>query len=212
MRNDFENEMRLSERQQQLHLVRAARNGDETAFDRLYLMVEGMLRRSLFRIVPPGDLDDVVQDTMINAFRKLDQFREESSFSTWCVSIGRNTALMRCRKLKREASVIAYSLDQPWSFLEGEKRSFPEPGYEDGKIEQNLFYGLIQRKLRSTPEVHRVAILMQLRGSSVQEIALELNKSVPAVKAILFRGKRALGARIAAEHVKRGNPMEGELR
>ena len=212
MCNDFENKMRLSERQQQLNLVRAARNGDETAFDRLYLMVEGMLRRSLFRIVPAGDLDDVVQDTMINAFRKLDQFREESNFSTWCVSIGRNTALMRCRKLKREASVIAYSLDQPWSFIEGEKRSFPEPGYEDRKIEQNLFYGLIQRKLRSTPEVHRVAILMQLRGSSIREIASELNKSVPAVKAILFRGKRALGSRIAAEHVKRENSLEGELR
>jgi len=212
MRHDCENKMRLSERQQQLNLVQAARRGDDTAFDRLYQMVEGMLRRSLFRIVPPGDLDDVVQDTMVNAFRKLDQFREESSFSTWCVSIGRNTALMRCRKLKREASVIAYSLDQAHSFIDGEKLLFPEPGYEDVKIEQNLFYGLIQRKLRGTSEVHRAAILMQLRGSSVREIASELNKSIPAVKAILFRGKRALGSRIAAEHVKRGNPSEGELR
>jgi hypothetical protein len=49
-------------------------------FERLYMQVEPLLRRSLFRIVPPEDLDDVVQETMIRAYRKLDQFQEESSF------------------------------------------------------------------------------------------------------------------------------------
>lgn len=186
-------------REEQLELVHAARRGDERAFERLYLLVEPILRRTLFRLVPIDDIDDVVQDTMVRAFRKLDQFQEEASFSTWCMSIGVNTALMRRRKLKRESEIITASLDETVTNSDGVEHKMIELGYEDRTFEQKLAYDTVQKGLVGLSEEQQIAILMQLDGGSMEEIAEVIGRSVSATKSILRRGKIALEAAITGE-------------
>lgn len=183
-------------REEQLELVHAARRGDERAFERLYLLVEPILRRSLYRIVPVDDVDDVIQDTMLRAFRKLEQFQEEASFSTWCMTIGVNTALMRRRKLKRENEVIAASLDETLTNNEGVEYKAIDLGYEDRTFEQKLAFETVQKGLVELNEEQQIAILMQLDGGSLEEIAEAIGRSIPAAKSILYRGKNALEAAI----------------
>lgn len=185
-------------REEQLELVQAVRNGDERAFERLYLQVEPLLRRSLFRIVPQDDLDDVIQETMFRAHQKLAQFQEEASFSTWCMSIGINMALMRRRKLKRETQIIISSIDETVTNSDGVEHKVVELGYEDRTAEQNLAYRMVQQGLEAVTAEQRTAILMQLAGHSLDEISTALNRSVPATKSVLLRGKRALEDALSA--------------
>ncbi len=185
-------------RDEQFELVIAFRSGDAGAFERLVQFVDPLLRRSLFRMVPPDDLDDVVQETIIRAYRKIDQFQGEASFSTWCVTIGTNLALYRRKKMKRQMAVIPVSLDETVVSSEGGERAAFDPGYEDRAAERNLAAEIIGKGLSQLSEDQRTAIRMQLDGYSIEEIAFEMARPLSTVKSILFRGKAALEGAVGA--------------
>src|SRR5205085_4667267 len=54
-----------------------------------------------------ADVDDLVQETLLHAWRNRAQFRGESSLLTWVLSIARNRVRMRNRSLGRKAEVEA---------------------------------------------------------------------------------------------------------
>src|SRR5881275_3728348 len=80
-------------------LVRRARERDEPAIRaimqannrRLYRLARGILRND-------SEAEDVVQDTYVRAFTHLEQFRGDSSLSTWLSRIAMNEALGRLRR------------------------------------------------------------------------------------------------------------------
>ena len=91
-----------------LDLVHASKNGDVTAFEKLVKRYD----RRLFRIAQhithnTEDSQDVVQEALFKAFQKLEQFREDSQFSTWLIRITVNRALMSLPKQRptREVSL-----------------------------------------------------------------------------------------------------------
>src|SRR5690349_12152054 len=83
-------------------LVRRALSRDEAAVRaimqannrRLYRLARGILRND-------AEAEDVVQDTYVRAFTHLEQFRGDSSLSTWLSRIAMNEALGRLRRQKR---------------------------------------------------------------------------------------------------------------
>src|SRR6478672_8339662 len=80
-------------------LVRRARGRDEAAI-RLILQANN---RRLYRIARSilrneSEAEDVVQETYVRAFGRLDSFRSESSFTTWITRIAMNEALGRLRR------------------------------------------------------------------------------------------------------------------
>src|SRR5213082_1287337 len=91
-------------------LVRAAKQGDVSAFEELVRRYD----RNVFRIANhithnAEDAEDVVQDAFLKAYQNLERFQEQSKFYTWLVRIAVNEALMRLRKRKPERTV---SLDE----------------------------------------------------------------------------------------------------
>ncbi len=74
---------------------------------RLYRLARGILRND-------AEAEDVVQETYVRAFTHLEQFRGESSLSTWLSRIAMNEALGRLRRQKPgvEWSVLAQSAPQ----------------------------------------------------------------------------------------------------
>src|SRR5215470_8272603 len=60
---------------------------------RLYRLARGILRND-------AEAEDVVQDTYVRAFTHLEQFRGDSSLSTWLSRIAMNEALGRLRRQK----------------------------------------------------------------------------------------------------------------
>jgi RNA polymerase sigma-70 factor (ECF subfamily) len=89
-----------------LALVHATKRGNVVAFEELVKRYD----RKIFRIAQHitrnrEDAQDVVQKTFLKAFQKLDQFQENSQFSTWLVRITINQSLMNLRKLHRKREV-----------------------------------------------------------------------------------------------------------
>ena len=82
-------------------LVAAAKSGDQHAFTELHRRYRPLLKRRIRGIVRNlQDAEDVLQDTMISAFRHLPRFRVQCSFRTWITTIATNTSLMLLRKRK----------------------------------------------------------------------------------------------------------------
>lgn len=67
-----------------------------------------LLHRHLLRMLPAAvDVDDVLQNTLVKAFRNLDRFRGDSKLSTWLYRIATNEALSWLRSSKRRNSRVA---------------------------------------------------------------------------------------------------------
>lgn len=183
--------MRILSGEEQLELVRAARKGDQGAYTSLYELMDSLMRRTLYRIVPESDLDDVIQDAMLRAFLKLDQFKEDAKFTTWCMRIGINAALMCRRKAQIEARSVVASLDSTTTNDEGYEYQV-EVGYDDRTFDQRIASETIERALTMLPDDQRLAIEMQLDGHSIADICLVTGSPVSTVKATLHRGKANL--------------------
>src|ERR1700739_2089339 len=90
----------------ELALVRAAKRGDDKAFEELVRRYD----RNVFRIAQHitqnrEDAEDVVQDAFLKAYSNLEQFQGQSKFYTWLVRIAVNEALMKLRRRRPERTV-----------------------------------------------------------------------------------------------------------
>ena len=74
-------------------LVESAQKGDKKAFGLLVEKYHRKLGRILTRMVrDQTEIEDIVQETFIKAYRALPNFRGDSAFYTWLYRIGINTA------------------------------------------------------------------------------------------------------------------------
>src|SRR6202035_1315477 len=88
-------------------LLSNAKSGDHHAFEELCVRYRGMLKQRIFRIVRnQEDAEDVLQETLLSAYRHLDTFRGTCRVSTWMMKIGINTSLMLLRKRRSLPEII----------------------------------------------------------------------------------------------------------
>ena len=84
-------------------LVRLAQSGDKLAFEALVVKYQRRIARHVARYVPiASDVEDVVQEVFIRAFRGLRSFRGDSAFYTWLYRIATNAALTFLRRAPHE--------------------------------------------------------------------------------------------------------------
>ena len=80
-------------------LVRRACDGDRDAFGDLVGRFHRRVVRMVRRILSDRDLaDEVAQEVFVAAYQSLDQFQQQSEFSTWLLGIARNKSLSALRK------------------------------------------------------------------------------------------------------------------
>src|SRR5262245_18563394 len=94
--------------------VAKARGGDPDAFRVLVERHSRTIYRLAYRMTgKPEDAEDVVQETLVRAYRQLGRFEARSNFATWLYRIGFNCAIdyMRARP-KRESAETHETLDQ----------------------------------------------------------------------------------------------------
>src|SRR5580698_260482 len=91
-------------------LIRRCRADERAAHDELYHRFRRQVAGNLYRVLGDRtDLDDLVQDVFVIAFRGLERFRAEARLSTWLYRICVNVALGKIRTRKRRP--IAYGVD-----------------------------------------------------------------------------------------------------
>jgi RNA polymerase sigma-70 factor (ECF subfamily) len=80
-------------------LVERVRSGNTAAFGELVDRHRGAVFRAAFAALGnEADAEDVAQEALVLAFRRLDQFRGDASVRTWMVSIAWRLALSRRRR------------------------------------------------------------------------------------------------------------------
>ena len=146
-----------------------------------------------------ADAEDVAQEAIVRAFRKLSSFRAESKFSTWLISITINEARTR---LRRQVLVRMDSLDQ----LPDEDKSLSPALLRDWReipseaIERDEVRKLIQQAVDQLPDIYReVFLLRDVEELSINEAAEALKISIPSVKVRLHRARLMLQKQLAPQ-------------
>jgi RNA polymerase sigma-70 factor (ECF subfamily) len=158
-----------------------------------------LLARVQFAPMLRGKLDpsDIVQQTLLQAHRKRDQFRgrTEAEQAAWLRAILANALADAARKyghgvLGRERSLEASLEDSSRRLERWLEDGQPSPGQGMDRHEQLL---CLAEALARLPEDHRRAIeLRHLQGLSVAEIGQQMSRSTASVGGLLQRGLRAL--------------------
>jgi RNA polymerase sigma-70 factor (ECF subfamily) len=153
-------------------LVRAAQVGDREAFGRLYERYGPMVHGLLLARVPPGDVDDLVQDVFLSALRQLPSLRAPEAFGGWLAAIARNRAADHHRRPPHEA-------------LDEERHGAAEPPRADALAVLGV--------IRSLPPAYRETLVLRLvEGMTGQEIADRTGLTPASVRVNLHRGMKQL--------------------
>src|SRR5215468_4091286 len=115
-------------------LVERARAKDFVAFEELLDRYEDKVFRLAYRFVRnESEAKEILQDTFLSVWRKLDTFKGDSQFSSWVYRVAANTALMRLRSQRRHPQISTEDL--PPGFLDNYRPSgteglahLPSPG------------------------------------------------------------------------------------
>src|SRR5678815_2613710 len=95
-------------------LIERCRRHERAAHDELYHRFRRQVAGNLYRVLGDrGDLEDLVQEVFVIAFRGLDRFRGDARLSTWLYRICVNVALGRIRTRRRRPTAVGVpDLDQ----------------------------------------------------------------------------------------------------
>jgi len=176
-------------------LTLAAKSGNESAFVELSRRHSNKIQRLAYRILGNSeDATDVLQESLLKAFKNLARFRGTSSFSTWITRIAINSALMELRR-RRGRVEISYDrstdfagIVEPWEFPDPS----PDPEHLCARHETEK---LLRREIHRLPgSCQTVVELYLVEGPSNSEIAEVLGITVPAAKSRLLRAREKLRA------------------
>ncbi|MEU0133020.1 sigma-70 family RNA polymerase sigma factor [Streptomyces sp. NPDC006296] len=172
-----------------LLVVRAA-EGDEEAFADLVRLHAPPLVRMATRILGnEPEAEDAVQEALISAWRKLPEFRMQSTFRTWVYRIVTN----RCLNVLRSRRPVDH-LDS------ADHVAAPEHTVSPARIaESHAAVDELQRALASLSAEQRACwVLRELDGQSYEFIAQTVGISQEAVRARVFRARRSLTQQLGA--------------
>ena len=176
------------------YLSRLPCSGNRQALDDLFASSSSHLYQVAFRILSnPHDAEDSVQDSLLCAFRNLNQFQGRASFSTWLHRIAINSSLMRLRKRKCRCE---FPLEPVFTGKELHVPAIdplsdePNPEEQCARVEQRK---ILSEALLKLPGPFRTAIkLCDIEGLPTKDAAQRLGVSLSTIKARLFRARRAL--------------------
>ena len=181
-----------------LALVHASKSGDVAAFEELVKRYDRKLLRIAQHITHNReDAEDIVQEAFLKAFQHLDQFREDSKFSTWLIRITLNQSLMKLRKWRPTREI---SIDNDFQ-REGDNLPIdvadwapnPEELYRAAELRE-----ILRKTLQELGVGLRVVfVLRDMEGLSIEQTAEALGLSLAAVKARSFRARLQLRERLS---------------
>jgi RNA polymerase sigma-70 factor (ECF subfamily) len=156
----------------EIGLVKAVLEGDRDGFSRLYVLYAPLVHGILLARVPRAEVDDLVQDIFLHAFRKLNTLRDAAAFGPWIAMIARNRAVDFHR---RSRETIEITEDVPGS------------DKQEGRAAEIL------ELIRSLPEAYRETLVLRLvEGMTGPEIAGRTGLTAASVRVNLHRGMKLL--------------------
>lgn len=151
---------------------------------RLFRLARGILRND-------AEAEDVVQDTYVRAFTHLEQFRGDSSLSTWLSRIAMNEAL---GLLRRQRPGVEWStLEQSASQAQVIPFPLASPDDPEKSMAQREIQHVVEHAIDELPEPFRLVFITRvIEGMNVEETADILGLKPETVKTRLYRARNLL--------------------
>jgi RNA polymerase sigma-70 factor, ECF subfamily len=176
--------------------VARARAGDAEAFRVLVERYSPLVYRVAYRLTgSENDADDVVQETFLRAYRRLDLFEDRSQLGSWLYRIASNCAYDALRQRARHEKRLEAAGDEDDA---GQDR-FPS---EDPSPERLVFGSEVRRSVetvmaRLSPAERSAFVLRHFEGFSIEEIGRTLDLDKSATKHSIFRAVQKLRRALA---------------
>jgi RNA polymerase sigma-70 factor (ECF subfamily) len=162
-------------------LVGEARSGDEGAFGRLYDRYARVVHGLLLARVPRADVDDLVQDVFLAAWKRLEALRDPAAFGGWLAMIARNRATDFHRRTMDHGNDVELPAD-----LQAHDGT---PAHAEAHAALAV--------IRSLPEAYRETLVLRLvEGLTGPEIADRTGLTAASVRVNLHRGMKLLRERL----------------
>lgn len=176
-------------------LARLAQAGDARAFEALVVKYQRRIARHVARFIKSADdVEDVVQEVFVRAYRGLAAFRGESQFYSWLYRIASNTAL---NHLRRASDDVLLGDDAP-----DERTGAFVPGASDAAQPERTLMAeqiadAVQRALaKLQPQLAEALMLFEVDKKSYAEIAQMLEIPIGTVRTRIFRAREFIARRL----------------
>lgn len=179
-------------------LIRRCRADERAAQDELYHRFRRQVAGNLYRVLGDrGDLEDLVQEVFVIAFRGLERFRGDARLSTWLYRICVNVALGRIRTRKRRPPAIGVAdLDS----AAADPSLVERPETPERSLERRRDQARVYEVLELLPPKKRIVLyLHEIEGLDLKEIAYLVDSNPVTVRTRLFYARREFYKIIAGD-------------
>jgi RNA polymerase sigma-70 factor (ECF subfamily) len=190
-------------------LIARCRAHERAAHDELYHRFRRQVAANLYRVLGDRtDLDDLVQEVFVIAFRGLERFRGDARLSTWIYRICVNVALGRIRTRKRKPPAIGVA-DLDAAAIDPSLTERPET--PDRTLERQQDQARVYRALEMlAPKKRIVLYLHEIEGLDLKEIAYLVDSNPVTVRTRLFYARREFYRVIAGDAALDAPKPDGE--
>jgi len=174
-------------------LLKKAHGGDPAAVSTLLAKHEQQVYRYGLRMCGnEADARDVLQETLIAAYRNLGAFRGDAKLSTWLYQIARSFCLKQRRRREGEPAQFDSIETRPAQRLQTDESG------TDSRTHARQVSEVIQAAIGTLPDDHREALVLRdVEGLSAEDAADVVGIEVGALKSRLHRARLALKQRLA---------------
>jgi RNA polymerase sigma-70 factor (ECF subfamily) len=132
-----------------------------------------------------ADVDDLVQETLLHAWRNRDQYRGDAPLDSWLLGIARNRVRMRLRA------------DRTRDAFEDALQAIDQEEIPGDVVRSAETIGAVRRALESLEAGQRDVLLRRYyQGQTIRTIALTLGETEKAIESRLHRAREALRERL----------------
>ncbi len=161
-------------------LIASARAGEAEAFGSLYDLYAPMVHGLLLARLPWSEVDDILQDVFVQAFKRLHTLREDDAFGGWLAMIARNRATDFYRRAHHTTELTD---DIPARMIQ-----------PDGEASEAL------AAIRALPSAYRETLVLRfVEGMTGMEIAARTGLTHASVRVNLSRGVKMLREKLGME-------------
>lgn len=139
--------------------------------------------RAMFFTKDEDDANDLVQDTLMKAYRFLGSFKDGTDFKAWLFVIMRNTFINSFHKKQKWSEVVIRQTEADNNLLHSATRNHAEG---------NFIRRDINAALKRLPDVYRIPFVRYFEGYKYQEIADELQLPLGTVKTHIYQAREIL--------------------
>ncbi len=163
------------------------------SFEREALVHLDALYRVALRLTGnAADADDLVQETMLKAYRAWHQYEQGTNAKGWLLTILRHAFINEYRRRTRHPETVDLDAIEPFAVFEDIQEEDPQGRFFDQIVDDEVL-----RAIDELPEQFREAIVLSdVEGMSYEEVARILSVPIGTVKSRLFRARRLLQGKL----------------